>query len=353
MVVRTLPTLAAAAAALLLAGCGADASGDSASDDTDGVSLTNCDIEKTYAAPVERIVATSNSANIGTLLRVGAVDQLAAVALNPDNDEIMTELYGSGIEDVPRLESPISLEAIVAQTPDLLIGSYSGLFAGSSGVTEEVAAERDIDTYVISDSCRQDPDDTSSALGTMDPWTAVRTDLENYGALTGHEDEASEAIEDLDERLGALEDAPRPDAAPKVLLFDSGTDDLYTSGHNGPPQGIIDAAGGENVFADEDTTWFRASWEAVASRQPDVIVVLDYRSGDENEVATKIDTIRQQPALRDLPAVAEDRIVVLPLALFTSGHPNIEAAEALRTSFDDLGLTPESGIEGRFAGYGR
>ena len=67
--------------------------------------------------------------------------------------------------------------------PDLLIGSYSGLFSGSSGVTPEVAAEQNIPTYVISDSCRQDPAaGSSSKLGTMDPWDAVRTDIQNYGA---------------------------------------------------------------------------------------------------------------------------------------------------------------------------
>lgn len=350
VVARTLSACASAVAAVaLLAGCGSSSDGDGPNGAT---SVTNCDVEKSYDAPVENVVATSNSTNITTLLRIGAVDQLAAVQLTPGNAEILAELYGPGIEDVPQLKSPISLEAIVAEEPDLLIGSYSGLFAGASGVSEEVANDRGIDTYVISDSCRQNPEDPDTKLGTMGPWDAVRTDLENYGKLTGNEDEAKEAVDDLDERLEALESAPQPDKAPQVLLFDSGTDDLYTSGRNGPPQGIIEAAGGENVFDDEDTTWFRASWESVAERQPDVIVVLDYLADDPDEVATKIDTIRSQPALRNLPAVAEDRIVVLPLTLFMSGHASIEAAEALRTSFDDLGLTPDSGIEGHFAGYG-
>lgn len=339
-------------AVLALTACSSDSS--PAEDTDDAVNLTNCDVEAEYTAPVADIVATSNTANIGTLLRVGAeAEDFAAISMNPNNDEIMNDLYDVDLGEVSRLDSPISLEAIIGAEPDLLIGSYSGLFSGSSGVTVEDAQSRDIATYVISDSCRQDPQDPGSALGTMDPWDAVRADLTNYGALLGHEDLASEAVADLDERLAALEAAPQPDAAPRVLLFDSGTDDLYTSGRNGPPHGIIEAAGGDNVFADEDTTWFRASWEAVAAAEPEVIVVLDYRSDDENEVADKLATVRSQPALRNLEAIAEDRIVVLPLTLFTSGHPNIEAAESLRASFDDLGLTPDSGIEGRYVGYGR
>lgn len=345
---RTVPLFCAA---LVLGACSTGSS--SSTTDSDTATLTNCDVESEYSVPVERIVATSNSANIGTILRVGGVDNLAALALNPNNDAIMAELYDVDLAGIPRLESPISLEAIIGENPDLLVGSYSGLFSGSSGVTVEDAQARDIPTYVISDSCRQDPEDPGSALGTMDPWDAVRADLANYGTLTGNEDTAAEAIADLDERLEALANAPAPDTAPNVLLFDSGTDDLYTSGRNGPPHGIIEAAGGRNIFEDEDTTWFNASWEAVAAAEPDVIVVLDYRSDEENEVENKLDTVRSQPALRNLDAITEDRIVILPLALFTSGHPNIEAAESLRASLDELGLTPDSGIEGRFVGYGR
>lgn len=201
---------------------------------------------------------------------------------------------------------------------------------------------------MISDSCRQDPAaGTSSKLGTMDPWDAVRADTANYAALTGHEDEASAALDELESRLAELKAAPVAAAPPKVLLFDSGTDELYTSGHNGPPQGILEAAGAKNVFEGEDTTWFKASWEAVAETQPDAIVVMDYRSDDPNEVQAKLETIRAQASLKDSPAVKENRIIVLPLAMFTSGYPNIEAAEQIRIGLEGMGLLPDSGIESK------
>lgn len=340
----TLPALAATlvAAPLALAGCTAS----EAEDSTGSATLENCGEETSYDAPVDRIVATSNSANVGTLLRVGALDDIAAMSLSGGNDALMNELFDVDVTDVPRLQSPIALEAVVAEEPDLLIGSYSGLFSGSSGVTREAAAERDIPTYVISDSCRQQPDAPDSALGTMDPWDAVRADLENYGVLTGNEDTATEAVAEVDERLAALAAAPQAEDAPSILLFDSGETDVYTSGHNGPPQGIIEAAGATNVFDDEDTTWFRASWEAVAEREPDAIVVMDYRSDNPDEVEQKLATIRSQAALAGTDAVLSDRIVVLPLMMFTSGFPNIEAAEQLRAGLEDLGLLPASDITG-------
>jgi iron complex transport system substrate-binding protein len=303
--------------------------------------VQNCGERRTFDGVARRIVATSNSANVGTLLRIGAVDQLAAVTLTEGNDPLMRELYGPGIERVPRLKSPISMEAILAKRPDVLVGSYSGLFAGSTGVTVESAEKRGVAPYVISDSCRQDrAAGKASKLGTMDPWDAVRADVANYGRLTGHEAEAADARKELDRRLAALRAAPRAKRAPKVLLFDSGTSDLYTSGRNGPPQGIIEAAGGENVFADQDTTWFNASWERVAAAKPDAVVVMDYKSGEPGEVEQKLRTLRARPGLEDLPVIREDHVVALPLALFTSGYPNIEAAERVRDALEQFGLVP-------------
>ncbi|MFC4950697.1 ABC transporter substrate-binding protein [Pseudonocardia sp. GCM10023141] len=340
------PAALAVVAAALAACGGAPAPAITAAPAT--ATVTNCGIPASYPTPVQRIVATSNSANVGTLMRIGALRQLAAATLTPGNDAVMSALYGPGIESVPRLKSPISMEAVLAQRPGLLVGSFRGLFAGASGVTIESAAAKGIATYVISDSCRQDPGaGKDSKLGTMDPWDAVRADVTNYGVLTGHQQQASAALAELDTRLKALADAPRPATKPKILLFDSGTNDLYTSGRNGPPQGIIDAAGGTNVFAAQDTTWFHASWESVAQSQPDVIVVMDYRSGNADEVAQKKATITSQPGLKDLTVVAQNRIVVLPLALFTSGFPNIDAADELRVALEGLGLAPPSGIVGK------
>jgi iron complex transport system substrate-binding protein len=333
------------AGTLVLTACG---SADGPADATPGattsgpIAVENCGERRTFDGVARRIVATSNSANVGTLLRIGAVSQLAAVSLTTGNDRVMQGLYGRGIERVPRLQSPISMEAILAKRPDVLVGSYSGLFAGSTGVTVESAVERGIAPYVISDSCRQDPAaGKRSKLGTMDPWDAVRADVANYGRLTGHEREATAAREELDRRLAALAAAPQAARRPKVLLFDSGTKDLYTSGRNGPPQGIIEAAGGRNVFDDQDTTWFQAAWERVAAQEPDAVVVMDYRSGEPGEVAQKLRTLRARPGLRDLPVIREDRIVTLPLALFTSGYPNIEAAERVRDALERFGLVPE------------
>lgn len=60
----------------------------------------------TYPKQASRIVATSNSANVGTLIRIGAVQNLAAVSLQKGNDEVLSALYSPGIENVPACRTP-------------------------------------------------------------------------------------------------------------------------------------------------------------------------------------------------------------------------------------------------------
>ncbi|YCN54063.1 ABC transporter substrate-binding protein [Rhodococcus erythropolis] len=221
----------AATALLTVAGCSATAPVDEAADKT-SVTLENCGTESTFQLPIENVVATSNAANIGTILRVGGLDRLAAVVLNTNNDAIMESMFGPGIADVPHLDGTITMETILGKQADLVVGSYSGLFKGASGVTPESLQSNNIDAYVISDSCRQSAA-ADSALGTMGPWDALRADVTNYGKLFGTEDTAAEALTEFDSRLARLESAPDAADKPKVLIYDSGEEDLYTSGGNG------------------------------------------------------------------------------------------------------------------------
>ncbi|MGC0365847.1 iron complex transport system substrate-binding protein [Rhodococcus sp. 27YEA15] len=338
----TLYAGAAVSALLTAAGCSATAPVDEAAAKT-SVTLENCGTDTSFDLPIRSVIATSNSANVGTIIKVGGLDKLSAVTLNTANDAVMDSMFGPGIADIPHLEGTPTMETVLGKNADLVVGSYSGLFKGASGVTPESLKDNGVGAYVISDSCRQNAAD-DTVLGTMGPWDALRADIENYGKLFETEDKAKSARTELDQRLERLESAPAAAARPKVLIYDSGEEDLYTSGGNGAPNGIIDAAGATNVFADVDNTWFKASWETVAKAEPDVIVIMDYKKSAD-EVQGKIDAIKAREGLRDLDAVKQNRFVVLPLAMFTSGFPNIYGAEQLRAQIEAFGLAPASGID--------
>ncbi|MGE4425668.1 MAG: ABC transporter substrate-binding protein [Solirubrobacteraceae bacterium] len=332
------------ALALPLAACGSDDStagtGDrttsTTADAPKAITVENCGKAETFKAPAQRIVA-SNPSNIGTLLRIGAKDQLDAVVMRPDEDAVLKELFDIDVSDIPHLDTGVSLEGIVARRPTTVIGPWNSIFSDSRGVTPDKVRGHGADAYVISDSCPQKKGDNKT-LGVMDPWEAVRTDIVNQGRITGHEEQAAGALKEFDQRLAALRDAPKPDERPTVFLFDSGTKDVFTSGRFGPPQGIIDAAGGTNPFGRENGAWVRVSWESVTASKPDAVVIMDY--GDQ-ALKQKIDILKARPGLKDLPAIKEERFIVLSLAMFTSGFTNIDGAERIRDGLERFGLVPE------------
>src|SRR5699024_11885073 len=110
------------------------------------------------------------------------------------------------------------------------------------------------------ESCRGG---AGSPPGTMPAWQALTRDISNLGEITGRQASAGAVVEDIKNRLDALESAPSADTAPAVLLFDSGTKEIMTSGSFGGPQAIINAAGAKNTAGDVDDTWTSISWERV------------------------------------------------------------------------------------------
>ncbi|MFJ6636419.1 ABC transporter substrate-binding protein, partial [Streptomyces sp. NPDC091376] len=69
--------------------------------------------------------------------------------------------------------------------------------------------------------------------------------------------------------------------------------------------------GGVNLFADLDEAFGDVSFEQVAERAPEVIVIYDY--GDQS-VEDKKKFLLANPALKDVPAIRNKRFAVLPLS---------------------------------------
>ena len=59
-----------------------------------------------------------------------------------------------------------------------------------------------------------------------------------------------------------------------------------------------------------DTTWATVSWEEVVERAPEVIVINDYGSTSLEE---KIEELKENPALADVPAIRDGRITSVTL----------------------------------------
>lgn len=327
-------TAGMAAAMITVAGCGSD-SDQAAASPHDTVTVTNCGEEETFPSPAERIFV-NDSNMISMLLAIGAEDQI----MERDKD-ILATVYGKNTVqslNVANKDKP-TLENVIASKPDVFFAGWNYGYDEQQNLTPDGLADRDIAAYTLSESCRQGD---GSARGTMPAWNALTTDISNLGDITGHEDTAGAVVDDIKKRLDALESAPTADTSPTVLLFDSGTKEIMTSGSFGGPQAIINAAGAKNTAGDIDDTWTSISWERVAAAEPDFIAFVDYPGQTFED---KIKQLRANSATKDLPAVKQERFLNLPYAMWTSGPLNIDAAELLRKGLEEASLVPESDIK--------
>lgn len=324
----------------LVAGCGST-SQDSSADEAKGeIILTNCGVEERFPSPAERLYVTGDGNMLAMVLALGAQDQIAGVTGLDDPREALSTAYGTQVVDalpVASKDCP-TMENAIATTPDVVISGWDYGFREESKFTPDALRTHDIAPYVLSESCRQD----DGARGTMPPWQALHTDLENLGEVTGRQERADEVVADLKARVQVLDEAPQAQEKPTVFLFDSGTKDIFTSGSFGGPQAIIDAAGAKNATGDVEDTWTQVSWERLVSSEPDFFAFVDY-SGQS--YADKVRILESNPATKNLKAVKEQRYLNLPIPAWTSSPLNVDAAEHLRMALEDHDLVPDTDIE--------
>ena len=301
------------------------------------VNLDNCGAPVESPSPAQRMLVTDASIAAITLAVDGA-DNIGGVTTVSDKD-LLTTAYGEDAAGLNYItEDVATLETVLGADPDVVFSGWGYGLSDSSGITPDALAEREIATYLLSDSCRGEADEILAA----DPWDSLRTDLGNVAQIVGHPEAGDEAIADLDGRLDALTAAEHLRETPQVLVFDSAADGVFAPGGVGAPNAIVEAAGAENVLADVDERWTNASWETLAANPADAIVFVDYPM---YTLADKIAQLRENPATRDIPAVREGRFINIPYAMWTSGPLNIDAAEIVRKGLEAYDLVPTSDIE--------
>ena len=152
-------------------------------------------------------------------------------------------------------------------------------------------------------------------------------DLQRVGEATGTVCWSQEAADELRSRLAVVERQVAGLARPRVLALEW-SDPPYLGGHWVPE--LITLAGGENVLAEPRVESRRASWEAIAEADPDVIVFMPCGYTLPEAVAEAQRTL-DEPEVRALRAVREGRVwATHATALFSRLTPKAAvAAETL------------------------
>ncbi len=292
-----------------------------ASAQTFPVTVDSCGEPLTFNAPPKRaVIHDLNMTEMALSLKLNA--QMVGVTG-------ITGWYKTGPEfkaalgNIPELapKNP-TLENVLAANPDFFFAGWNyGMKVGGE-VTPASLAKYNIKTLVLSESCihvnKQRP------AASMD---LLYTDYVKLGTIFGKEAVAKVHVAEWKARLAKLPQPPKGASAPRVFLYDSGEDKPFTAGKYAIPTAMIAAAGGSNIMADMETSWGTTSWETVAARNPQFLVLLDYQDG--NGVTKLMQFLQSHPAMKDTDAVKNKRFVGLRYAELTPGPANVEAIEKI------------------------
>ncbi|CAN5415467.1 ABC transporter substrate-binding protein [soil metagenome] len=233
--------------------------------------------------PPQRIVSLI-PALTEVLFAIGAGPQVAAVS--------SFDKYPKEVESLPRVGALVDpdLERILSLRPDLV------LVYGSQGDLRTQLERALIPVYLYQHA------------GLADVTSTIR----QLGLRVGRRETADRLAADIDAQLARIRARVAGRPRPRVLIVlgrESGAlRGVYASGGVGFIHDMVDAAGGDNVFAGVKQQALQATSEQILAQRPDVI--LELRVGTLSPAQLEREIAVWKP-LSSLPAVRDRRIVIL------------------------------------------
>ena len=288
------------------------------------VTVESCNRAVTFEAAPSR--AVSNDVNLTEMmLALGLTGNMVGYTGISDW-KTLDETLREGVADLPELSPNYpTKEVLLGADADFYFAGWNyGMRVGGE-VTPDTLAEFGIAVYELTESCIHIMDKPKASIEDM------YADLLNLGRIFGVAEQAEALVEGYRDDLAQFTAGLAELEAPvKVFVYDSGENKPFTAGRYAMPTALIEAAGGVNIMDDVDSSWVEIGWEPVIERNPDVVVIVDYGSVTAEQ---KADFMRDNPAFKDIPAVVNDRFVVLPYVEATPGPRNIDAIKTLAAAF--------------------
>ncbi|MFE8916314.1 ABC transporter substrate-binding protein [Streptomyces globisporus] len=337
--IRTAALLAAGL--LLLTACGGGG-GTGAADGkkAEGFPLTlkNCGRTVTVKAPPRQAVSVDQGST-EILLSLGLADRIAATATWSDPVMKGLEKANAGVERIS--ENRPSSEKVLDMEPDFLSASFASTLAKGGVAPREQFEKLGVPTYISPADC-VGKDNSGSGDGartaplTMD---SVYTEVRELAQVFGVPERGDALVKKLRARVDRATDGV--DASDTSLLYwFSDSKAPYLAGCCGAPGVITEELGARNVFDDTRDEWPQISWETVADRNPDVLVIGDLsRTTQTAESAEKkIEFLESNPVTKTMDAVRNRRYVLLSGQAMNPTIRTVEGLERVAAGLRDFGL---------------
>ena len=281
-------------------------------DNEKNVVIENFGVTTTYDKVPERIVPLSYDA-AQILVALGLEDKIVGVATAED---CLPEYQDKLSKLKVIVEGTPTFEVLLAEKPDFV---YATVYSfGKYGVApvEDFQKEK-INFYCINGTYSAEP-----------KFSDIYKDIEDLGRIFKKEDEAAKLIKNLKAREEDLK-ANVKQTDVKIMAFDSGDKAALTSG-KGIEDEMIKLAGGNNIFGDLNNAFEEVSFEEVAKRNPDIIIIHSYDVGNTTGTTEeKIESLKKNPALENVTAIKNNNFVVVKLVEVFPGLQIFDAAERL------------------------
>ena len=275
----------------------------------------NEEITQTFKKVPERVVV-GNLSSAETMIALGLKDKIVGM-VNPDN--AVTGEYATDIESLTKLgdKKTISYETIINQNPDFIFGRSASFAiskvggtakAGNFGTPEELN-KLDINMYAQKASV------SKKDVALED----VLTDVTNIGKIFNVEDKAKEYVSTLKAKLDTIKNTiskkniSTTENFKNALIMtgygkkDSSSAETYGVFKSQLQENMLNSIGYTNYYG-SNISGVTYTVENLNVQEPDLII---YVTSDRNKAKDDValDLMKANPALSDVPAIKNDKII--------------------------------------------
>ncbi|GGP65980.1 ABC transporter substrate-binding protein [Saccharothrix coeruleofusca] len=316
------------AAAIVAAACATPQDSAGTAAPSGAVEIESCGKRLAFADAPRRVVALDQSST-ETLLALGVGDRVVGTA------NLKTEVapeHAEAYAKIPVLSPKVlTAEPLRAANPDLVVASFKELFTADRAGTRDELEQLGVPTFVSAVNC---PD------GRTEPFERLFRDFTDLGEVLGVPDRAERLVSEqraIVEQVRAAGER-RPEGIEVAWVYSVFNGMPYVAGGTGMADHMSELAGVRNVFADVDQEWPEVSWDELAKREPDVIVVgdLSERGNPGDSAGEKLAMMREHPAVSQLAAVRDGKVVELSGIEMDPSVRTVNALRAFSAGLDEI-----------------
>ncbi|WP_455818947.1 ABC transporter substrate-binding protein [Pseudomonas cerasi] len=235
-----------------------------------------------------------------------------------------------------------AFEAVVGERPDFVAAQYSWHIGPKGEVaTRQQFEPLGIHTWISPADCEgKAVTDTSNGDGArLTPFTVelLYKEITQLAEIFDVREKGTALKEQLASRIALAQQRSGKNASrstpPEVVFWFSSArlnGDPWVAGNSGAPAWIASTLGIKNII-DTNQEWPAVSWEYIAKSDPDYIVVasMQRRLYPADDIAQKLAFLRSDAVTRQMKAVKNNHIIVVPAMSLNPSLRNVDAIEEI------------------------